>query len=405
MIRHPIAAALLAACFAPALAATGTPATPASPSAEQPPRVRLEPMLTKLDKPVWLAHDGVNPGRLFVVEQTGRVWIYRDGKLDRSKPYLDLSKKVRVEYECGLLCLVFHPDFKANGRVYVNYTALDPKLKTFISEFHADPSADAVDLSTERVILTIDQPYPNHNGGQLQFGPDGMLYTGMGDGGNQKDPHGNGQKTDTLLGKMLRIDVAPREGYAVPKDNPFVDDSRFRPEIWARGMRNPWRFAFDRETGLCYAADVGEALWEEVDLIERGRNYGWSAREGAHDFKPHAPDLETADPIFEYPHNQMAASITGGLVYRGKKLPGLVGWYVFGDYVDGRVFALKYDPQARKVTSHGLLIDPKDPARTGGPRQRPTQPSAFCEDAAGEIYLLDVNGAIYRILPAGEVVE
>jgi glucose/arabinose dehydrogenase len=398
-MRHVLATLLLVVASLPAPAqAQAGPATPKSPSAEQPPRVRLEPVLTKLDKPVWLTHDGIDPSRLFVVEQTGRVFIYRDGKLDKSKPYLDLSKRVKNDYECGLLSLVFHPDFKSNGRLYVNYTALDPKLKTFISEFQTDPKADSVDLKTERVILTIDQPYPNHNGGQLQFGPDGYLYTGMGDGGNQRDPHGHGQRTDILLAKILRIDVSPRQGYGIPKDNPFVNDPKFRPEIYAYGMRNPWRFSFDRATGLLYAADVGESEWEEVDLIQKGGNYGWSAREGAHDFKPHSPDLKTFDPIFEYPHAQMAASITGGYVYHGTKLPGLVGWYVFGDYVDGRVFAIKYDRDQGRVTSHGLLIDPKDAGKTGGVR-RPTQPSAFCEDAAGELYLLDVNGAIYRIEP------
>lgn len=356
------------------------------------PRIRLEPFIRKLDRPVQI---GTEPtGRLFVLEQPGRISIVQpDGKLT-SPPYLDLTKKVYVEYECGLLGVAFHPKFAENGYFYVNYTAKRPTLKTFLSEFRADPRSQRVDPSTERVVLTVDQPYPNHNGGQIQFGPDGMLYIGMGDGGSMHDPHNNGQKTDTLLGKMLRIDVTPREGYSVPKDNPFVGAEGYRPEIWTTGMRNPWRFSFDPATGVCYAGDVGQDLWEEIDVIEKGGNYGWRIREGLHDLHP-VPNRpqKLIDPIFEYSHNRTAASVTGGSVYRGKKIPALVGWYLFGDYSTGRIYGLKYENG--KVVASGELVEPN---AAGKPGERPTQPSAFGSDKDGEMFLCDVNGLVYRIV-------
>ena len=400
--------------FTSALSSTCVAAEPAA-SVRQPdlPRLRLEPFGPKLDKPVQVVTDPT--GRMFIVEQVGRALLYEKGK-STGTPYLDLTKKVYVEYECGLLGIAFHPNFAENGYFYVNYTAKapvpgkkDPQLKTFISEFKADAKAAQVDLKTERVVLTIDQPFSNHNGGHLEFGPDGMLYIGMGDGGSAHDPQDNGQKTGTLLGKMLRIDVTPREGYAVPKDNPFVGKPGWAPEIWALGLRNVWRFSFDRETGLLYAADVGQDLWEEIDIIVKGGNYGWRVREGRHDLHPVPnPPKDMIDPIYQYHHNNVrllpepgvrgAASVTGGCVYRGKKFPALRGWYFFGDYSHGTVYGLKYEDG--KVLSAGVLIDPKDPQRDGG--QRPTQPSAFGEDAEGNLYLCDVNGPVYRIVASEE---
>ena len=364
------------------------------------PRIRLERFIPKLDKPVLVTHDPA--GRLFVVEQVGRVLrIDGDGKSVVKTPYLDLSKKVFVEYECGLLGLAFHPKFAENGFLYVNYTAKVPDLKTFVSEFKADPKAGTVDPKTERVVLTIDQPYANHNGGEVRFGPDGMLYIGTGDGGSAHDPHNYGQNPKTLLAKILRIDVTPRKGYAVPKDNPFVGDDRFAPETWAWGLRNPWRFSFDRETGLLYAADVGQDLWEEVDVITRGGNYGWRVREGAHDLHPvKPPPADLINPVFEYSHYGTAASVTGGFVYRGKAIPELRGWYICGDYSQGTIYGVRYENG--KVLAKGLLIDPKDPVRNGG--TRPTQPGGFGEDIDGELYLCDVNGPVYRVVAdaAGE---
>jgi glucose/arabinose dehydrogenase len=270
-----------------------------------------------------------------------------------------------------------------------------------VSEFKTEPKSPTVDKSTERNLLTIDQPFPNHNGGQLQFGPaDGMLYIGMGDGGSAHDPMGNGQNFKSLLGKMLRIDVTPRQGYGIPKDNPFVGDDKYAPEIWATGMRNPWRFSFDEQTGLLYAADVGQDIWEEIDVIEKGKNYGWRVREGFHELHSVSDPPEFAEPIFEYEHGtkdkRMAASVTGGYVYWGKKLPALAGCYVFADYVDGRMWAIRYE--GGKVVASDVIVDPKNPEKNGG--QRPTQPAGFGVGPDGELYMLDANGPVYRIAPA-----
>ena len=370
------------------------PGIPVRAASEDLPRVRLERFIPKLDRPTEITHDPL--GRLVVLEQPGRMSVVQpDGKLV-TPPILDLTKKVVVDYECGLLGVAFHPKFKENGYLYVNYTAKAPNLKTFVAEFRADVQTGRVDPASERVVLTIDQPFNNHNGGQIKFGPDGMLYIGMGDGGAAHDPQNNGQTTTTLLGKMLRVDVTPREGYAVPKDNPFVGDDRYRPEIWATGMRNPWRFSFDRLTGILYAADVGQDLWEEVHVIEKGGNYGWRVREGMHELHPVKDLPKMIDPIFEYSHDRTAASITGGYVYRGKKIPALVGWYLCGDYSTGRIYGVKYENG--KVLASGVLIDPRDPARSNG--QRATQPSSFGEDADGEMFLCDTNGPVYRIVGA-----
>jgi len=358
------------------------------------PRIRLEPFIRKLDRPMQITHDPL--GRLVVLEQPGRAsFVEADGKV-LSPPYLDLTKEVVVDFECGLLGIAFHPKFADNGYLYVNYTAKAPNLKTFVSEFRADPTSRRVDLSTKRVVLTVDQPFNVHNGGQVQFGPDGMLYVGMGDGGSQHDPDNYGQRAEVLLAKMLRIDVTPREGYAVPKDNPFVGVKGARPEIWALGLRNPWRFSFDRETGLLYAGDVGQDTWEEVDVVEKGGNYGWPIREGNDDHHPvdHPPKM--IDPIFQYSHNHTAAGVIGGCVYRGRKIPSLVGWYVFGDHSTGRIYGLKYE--GGKVVASGVLIEPT-PA--GKPGERPTQPCAFGADRDGEMFLCDVNGPVFRIVARG----
>jgi glucose/arabinose dehydrogenase len=358
------------------------------------PKVKLMPWLKGLEKPVQLTHDGT--GRIFIVEQPGRVRLYRDGQLVR-KPYLDLSDKVHVEYECGVLSITFHPDFARNGYLYINYTANVPDLRTVISKFRVDPKGEVVDPKTERVMMTIAQPYPNHNGGQCAFGPDGMFYIGMGDGGAFNDPLNSAQNPKSPLGKFLRIDVNERDPYGVPADNPFVNDPKWMPEIWALGMRNPWRFSFDRVTGLLYTGDVGQDKWEEVNVVTRGGNYGWRIREGSEMWRPVPAPPAFVDPILSYPHEKGSNSITGGHVYRGKQIPALYGWYVYGDYSSGRIWGLKYE--GGKVVGEGVLVepDPAAPVTPEGKRLRPTQPSAFGEDAAGELYLVDINGAIYRI--------
>jgi glucose/arabinose dehydrogenase len=331
---------------------------------------------------VWLTHDGTD--RIFIVEQPGRVRLMVDGQL-RPEPYLDVTDRVIDGGEQGLLCLIFHPRFAENGYCYVNYVRRRPKRQTIISEFKVDPRSDKIDASTERIIMTIDQPYPNHNGGQLLFGPDGMMYIGMGDGGSLYDPQNRAQNMSELLGKVLRIDISPREGYVVPKDNPFVDQKEIRPEIWSSGWRNPWRMSFDRETGLLWAADVGQDKWEEIDIIEKGGNYGWRIMESFHDHQPVPNPPKMILPIKEYGHD-LGLSVTGGFVYRGKKIPSLIGWYIYGDYSSGRIWGLKYE--AGKVTGDELLLHSR------------AQPVSFGEDVAGELYLCDHNGTVYRIVGA-----
>ena len=354
--------------------------TSCSLAADSPAKIKLEPLVRGLQNPLYLTHDGTS--RLFIVEQPGRIRLFQDGQLEKT-PYLDIKSKVLSGGECGLLGLAFHPNFAENGFFYVNYTARRGKLVTVISEFRAEPTSNQVDPSTERELMTFDQPYPNHNGGQVLFGPDGMLYIGTGDGGAAGDPKNSGQRTDTLLGKILRIDVNTRDKYNVPPDNPFINKPGHRPEIWALGLRNPWRFSFDRETNMLYCADVGQNLWEEIHVIEKGGNYGWRFFEGTHPFRPE-PDMpkDLIPPIKEY-HHDLGLSVTGGYVYRGKTIPSLVGWYIYGDYSSGRIWALRYENG--RVTGDVELL-----------RSR-TQPASFGEDVTGEVYLCDHNGTVYRI--------
>jgi glucose/arabinose dehydrogenase len=375
-------------------------ATAAEPPAPPPPppfKLQLLPVMTGVDKPVYLTNDGTK--RLFVVEQTGKVRIWDDGKL-LDRPFLDLSDKINVDYECGLLSIAFHPRFAENGYVYAYYTAQIPALKSVVAEYKLAPGQDHIDVSTERILLHFSQPYNNHKGGQLQFGPaDGMLYICTGDGGYGNDPFNNAQSGLTYLGKILRIDVAKRDPYAIPKDNPFLNDNTFFPEIWAYGLRNPWRFSFDRATGLLYAADVGQDKWEEIDVIQKGGNYGWRIKEGREELHPVPRPPKMIDPIYQYNHNGTSASVTGGYVYRGKAIPSMVGFYIFGDYVDGRLFALKYE--GGKVTSVGTVFTPPNTGAKGLIRPNNLQPSSFGEDADGELYVCDVtNGRVFKLAEA-----
>lgn len=377
-------------------------------AAEDIPRIKLEKVV-QLDKPIEVRHDPA--GRLFMVEQTGRVLLFENGKVVEEPVYLDLSDKVYVAFECGLLGIAFHPQFQTNGLFYASYTTDErpqgekqPLVKSYLSEFKVDPKARTIDRKTERVLFTLDQPFPNHNGGQVQFGPDGLLYFGFGDGGKGHDTLNAGQDPRTWLGKILRIDPTPdpvaKTAYTVPKDNPFVGKEGWKPEIWALGQRNPWRFSFDRKTGDLWAADVGQDIWEEVNLIVKGGNYGWRIREGSHDLWPATPvTTPLIDPVFEYYHDRRAASITGGYVYRGKKIPSLEGWYLCGDYSYGTLFGFKYDatrPEGKRVAASGVIVNPQVVDRAAG--QRPTQPSGFGEDIDGELYLCDINGWVYRIV-------
>lgn len=293
------------------------------------------------------ARDG--SGRLFVTEQDGVIRVFQNDPAAKSSAvFLDLRSRVDHRgNEMGLLGLAFHPRFKTNGEFFVDYTATTTKLITRVSRFTVEPNATTADASREEAVIEIDQPYSNHNGGQVAFGPDGMLYIGMGDGGAGGDPHGNAQNMQSLLGKLLRIDVS-KKPYAIPADNPFASSaSRARGEIFAYGLRNPWRFSFDRANGELWTGDVGQNTYEEIDIIEKAKNYGWDCREGKHPYQPasersalckDAQDL--VDPVWEYGRSE-GISITGGYVYRGKALPDLVGWYVYADYGSGNIWALR----------------------------------------------------------------
>jgi glucose/arabinose dehydrogenase len=299
-----------------------------------------------------------------------------------------LSLDVRSNSELGLLGLAFHPRYRDNGLFYLNDNPNDDKpMRTRISEWQLPLEAlGKAPAQLKRVLLEIEQPYANHDGGQVAFGPDGYLYIGMGDGGSRADPHQNGQNLGSLLGKMLRIDVNAQPGYAVPADNPFVSTPGARPEIWAYGMRNPWRFSFDPK-GRLIAADVGQDLYEEVDIVAAGDNQGWGLREATHCFPP-AESCATAgmiDPIFEYGRDA-GNSITGGYVYLGQRLAWLRGKYVFADYVSGRVWALEL-PEQRSTRARGEMLG-----------RFPHAFSAFARDEKGEVYALDFAGGLVLLL-------
>ncbi len=360
------------------------------PTAPIPP-IALDRIAAGLHKPVHLTHAGDGSGRLFVTEQAGRIRIIDHGKL-LPAPFLDIHKRVSSGGERGLLSVAFAPDYESSGMFYVDYTARRGGLHTVIARFRRT-TRDRADANSEQILLTIDQPYGNHNGGQLAFGPDGYLYIGMGDGGSGDDPHGNGQNPDSLLGKILRIDVthaqAPR-AYAIPKDNPFVGRARHRPEVWAYGLRNPWRFSFDHATGRLFAADVGQDEVEEIDIIRKGGNYGWNVMEGDQctpGVNPHCDPSPYIPPLFTYRH-PLGFSITGGFVYRGAAIPALCAVYLYGDYVNGQVWGLRTD--GTKVTRRATLIE-----------NRGLHISSFGEDGVGELYVLDHSaGTVNRIVAA-----
>lgn len=351
-------------------------------------------------RPIIVTHSGDGSGRLFMAEQHGKIHqIPATGSGD-SKLFLDLTGRVRYsdkENEEGFLGLAFHPRFRENGEFFCYFTNREMPRKSILSRFRLKPgSKDEADLKSEEVLMQIDQPFWNHNGGTIAFGPDGKLYIALGDGGAANDPFEAGQRLDTVLGKILRIDVDakdPGKNYAIPKDNPFVGREGAKGEIWALGLRNPWRIAFDRKTGALFCADVGQNLWEEIDVITRGGNYGWNLREATKPFgtsKRKPPVTPLIDPIWEYDH-QVGKSITGGFVYRGKAIPGLVGKYLYADYVSGKVWALDYDQQSGQVKGNHAIPSPMLPVIT------------FGEDESGEAYLTIVSAegkGIYKLMPA-----
>lgn len=356
------------------------------------PQLALVSFVSGLTAPVGLEAPNDGTGRLFVVEQGGTIRIIQQNGALSPTAFLDITAKVESGGEKGLLGLAFHPNYISNGRFFVNYThRTGTQLQTFISEFHVSTTDPNLADPTERQLLVVDQPFDNHNGGQLAFGPvDGFLYIGLGDGGSAGDPFGNGQSLTTLLGKILRIDVdsTPPVGqqYVIPTDNPFAVSGGL-PEIWAYGLRNPWRFSFDTPTGRLFAGDVGQDRFEEVDLITSGGNFGWNTMEGNHCFSPSTGCSMTGliPPITEYPHDATGGTaIIGGFFYRGSNVPALVGMYVFGDLSSGHVWGLTEvtlgNWQRTLMLTHHLTV------------------SAFGRDTAGELYLVDYgDGAILRL--------
>jgi glucose/arabinose dehydrogenase len=343
----------------------------------------LTPVVTGgLQNPLFLTHAGDGSGRLFLVEQPGRVRLLNGGAL-APVPFLDIADRVLSGGERGLLGLAFHPDYRTNGRFFVNYTR-SPDGATVLAEYRRE--SPTVASREERVLMIVPQPYANHNGGMIAFGPDRLLYVGLGDGGSAGDPGNRAQNRQELLGKILRIDVDRGVPYAIPSDNPFAKEGG-RPEIYALGLRNPWRFSFDSLTGDLWVADVGQNKWEEIDLVVRGGNYGWRIMEGFHCFEP-STGCRTeglALPVMEYAHERGRCSIIGGAVYRGRLIATLEGQYLFGDYCSGEIFRLGRGEAARSQAAPTVLL--KTSLRI----------ASFGEDESGELYVIDHGGGVYRI--------
>jgi len=360
----------------------GDAGLPAAPADESP--VALAQVLSgRLEQPLFLTHAGDGSARLYILEQPGRIRLLELGVLSPVH-FLDLTDRVLMNAtERGLLGLAFHPDYRKNGRFFVNYTR-QPDGATVVAEYRRGGSPAA--SREECVVLVVMQPESNHNGGMIAFGPDGYLYIGMGDGGAWGDPGNRAQNLQELLGKNLRIDVDHGDPYAIPADNPFAKEGG-RPEIYAVGMRNPWRFSFDRESGGLWVADVGQKKWEEVDFVTRGGNYGWRVMEGAHCYNPAVacPTAGLALPVMEYGHEEGRCSIIGGYVYRGRAIPALRGAYVSGDFCSGEVFAFRKSDEGGGGTSPTVLL------KTG------FRISSFGQDEEGELYVLDHSGGIYRL--------
>ncbi|MEJ5351773.1 MAG: PQQ-dependent sugar dehydrogenase [Melioribacteraceae bacterium] len=333
------------------------------------------------------ANDGTN--RLFIVSQPGKIYVIEnDSNVTSAKVFLDISEKVLFGGEQGLLGLAFHPDYKNNGYFFVDYTTSNPR-RTIISRFSVSKdNPNRADKNSELILLEVEQPYSNHNGGQLTFGPDSFLYISFGDGGSAGDPQNYAQNLKSHLGKILRIDVNKVENnknYSIPNDNPFKGNTNgLKEEIYAWGLRNVWRFSFDKLTGKLWAADVGQNLWEEIDIIEKGKNYGWRIMEGFHCYNP-SRNCDTTNltmPIWEYGHNQDGGySITGGFVYRGNNAEEIYGKYVYGDFVTGNIWALEYDG---KNSTNKLLFKTNHSISTFGVDEK--DELYFADYAVGRIY-------------------
>lgn len=366
------------------------------------PQVQLKEIYAKqkLNRPVQYAILPDGSGNRLLLQQTGQIYVLpADEAAAEREVFLDVSDRSLAArdgtFEEGLLNISFHPEFKANGKFYIYYSQQNPK-RSVVSEMLISKSNPLkADVSTERILMEVPQPFWNHNSGNMAFGPDGYIYICFGDGGKGNDPHQLGQNLWVLNGKILRIDVNSRSGalqYGIPEDNPFASVKGVRPEIWCYGMRNPWGIYFEPGNGRFWCADVGQAVWEEVNIIEKGGNYGWNFREGTHSFslRKDAPpeDVEFIDPIVEYDHSK-GISITGGVVYRGDKIPGLKGYYIYGDWGSGNIWALKYEDN--KVAENTLIFE-------GNPVL--CKPTAFNEDENGEIIVLSYNNKLFRFTGA-----
>lgn len=372
----------------PEVVATAQPAPPSGLG------IDVQVVATGFDRPIYVGHAGDASGRLFVVEKRGRILVVQNGQV-RNDPFLDITDRVRSDaYEQGLFSVAFHPGYPTNGRIFVDYT--DHNGDTVVSEFAADPGQARADPQSERVLLQIEQPYQNHNGGMIAFGPrDGYLYISAGDGGSGGDPLQHGQNPGTLLGSLLRIDVNAESGYAIPVDNPFASQPGKRAEIFAYGLRNVWRFSFDRVTGDLWMADVGQNDLEEVHLalapLRGGLNYGWNIMEGSACFPPVLSECATEGlqiPVAEYGRD-FGCSITGGYVYRGHVFPALAGAYIFGDYCSGRVWTLHLDDQGAWQMVQRADFDFLIPT--------------FGEGGDGELYVTDDNGGrLLRLVAVNE---
>ena len=337
------------------------------------------------NSPVDFTHANDGSNRLFVVEQRGVIQSFENNSNTETKSvFLDVVGRVSSGGEMGLLGLAFHPDFKNNGFFFVNYTRNSPRRQTVISRFKVN--AQAADPSRETILLTFDQPFTNHNGGQIAFGAEGFLYIATGDGGSSGDPQNYAQNRASLLGKMLRIDVnsTSKGNYGIPKDNPYLGNTQgFREEIYAYGLRNPWRFSFDSVTKDLWTGDVGQNKVEEIDLIIKGGNYGWKVKEGNSCYSGDCSQANLIAPVWEYQQGSDGRSVTGGIVYRGKKYTDLVGKYFCGDYVSGKIWALTYD--GKTVTKNDVITNV-------------STVSAFGQDANGEMYMLNLgNGKVYTL--------
>ncbi len=355
--------------------------------------VPIDPVATSLEvvadglaDPVLAVAAPGDDRRLYVVEKPGRIRVVLDGEL-QTTPFLDIDSITSDSGEQGLLGLAFHPSFETNGFVFVNHTDLGGDTR--VLRFGPISNPDVADPASLEVVLEVEQPFGNHNGGHIAFGPDGMLYVGMGDGGSGGDPQNHGQRPSTLLGSMLRIEVDALP-YKVPTDNPFVGDTSAAPETWAYGLRNPWRFSFDRLTGDLWIGDVGQNRVEEISFqpasSSGGENYGWVTLEGSDCFPSDPCDASgTVLPVYEYPHSD-GCSVTGGVVYRGTSLPGWDGRYVFGDFCEGWIRSFRLES--------GRAVDVQDHTPELGTVPRL---SSFGEDGQGELYVLDIGGTIYRL--------